>query len=670
MHPPFTNLPAREEDSPQSQDPSTGEDAALPDVSISIEDLLLEQGAPPREEAPSPCKLPMGEMLLAQGIITQKQLEEALFYQRRTQGRVGWILLTLGYIHRLQLFKAMADQAGLSFTSNMEGLLIKIDLLLLPLVQYDEVIQYQSLPYYLENTGLVILTAYPGNERTLSFFKKRFHVEEIREIVITDTDLTKVTEMLHRERLLENSTYGLLRTKPEKSAYSVFTRRQLFFAGLFSLVVLAWGYWGIFSLILSVNLFVQIFFTVIVAFKLIVSLAGVKSEIEEPVTDQEVQALKEDSLPVYTVLVPVYKEEKVIGLLVDALKKLDYPQNKLDIILLLEEDDKETLEAAKKKAPPGTWRFLVVPHSPPWTKPKACNYGLSFARGKYLVIYDAEDIPDPDQLKRAVIAFQKGSPDHICYQGALNYFNKNENLLTRLFTLEYSYWFDYLLPGLDRLRLVIPLGGTSNHFDTSKLKRIGGWDPFNTTEDADLGVRAYQEGYRVGVVNATTFEEANSKLKNFIRQRSRWIKGYMQTWLVYSRHPIQMIRSLGWKGWISMNLFIGGTPFAALVNPLTWLLFFVWVVTETKEFDPIFPPEILYLSMFNFLFGNFLGIYLNMVSVFKRKYYTLLPFAYLFPFYAALQSIAAYKALWQLFSNPFYWEKTEHGLTKQKKEQA
>jgi hypothetical protein len=366
------------------------------------------------------------------------------------------------------------------------------------------------------------------------------------------------------------------------------------------------------------------------------------------------------------VLVPVYKEPEVIHILIDSLKKIDYPQNKLDIILLLEDDDTETLAAARENKPPGNWRFLVVPDSLPRTKPKACNYGLSFVRGKYLVIFDAEDMPEPNQLKKAVVLFRKGPPNYVCYQGALNYFNKNENLLTRLFTLEYSQWFDYLLPGMDRLKLIIPLGGTSNHFDTEKLKGLGGWDPFNTTEDADLGMRAYAQGYRVGVLNATTYEESNAKVGSFIKQRSRWIKGYMQTWVVYSRHPIQLIKAMGLKGWLSFNLFIGGTFFASLVNPITWLVFFIWLFSGTKLFEAVFPPAVLYLSLFNLLFGNCLGIYLGMFAVFKRKNYDLLPFALLTPFYAILHAIAAYKALFQLFSKPFYWEKTQHGITKQK----
>jgi cellulose synthase/poly-beta-1,6-N-acetylglucosamine synthase-like glycosyltransferase len=367
---------------------------------------------------------------------------------------------------------------------------------------------------------------------------------------------------------------------------------------------------------------------------------------------------------VYTVLVPVYKEPEVVGHLIQGLKNIDYPQHKLDVMLLLEEDDTITLEAAKAARPPVNWRFIVVPNRQPRTKPKACNFGLSFARGEYLVIYDAEDIPEPTQLKMAICAFRKSDPNYVCFQAALNYFNGDENFLTRMFTLEYSYWFDYLIPGLDRLRLPIPLGGTSNHFDVAKLRKLGGWDPFNTTEDADLGIRASAERYRVGFINSTTYEEANAEWKNWIRQRSRWVKGYMQTFLVYWRHPVQLIRDIGFKNFLAFNLFIGGTPLTFLSAPPLWALFVVWLMTRTRVIEPIFPDWVLYLALANLLIGNFLGIYLNMIAVYLRKNYALMPYALLNPLYWILHSIAAYKALGQLFTKPFFWEKTNHGISR------
>jgi cellulose synthase/poly-beta-1,6-N-acetylglucosamine synthase-like glycosyltransferase len=263
-----------------------------------------------------------------------------------------------------------------------------------------------------------------------------------------------------------------------------------------------------------------------------------------------------------------------------------------------------------------------------------------------------------------VLAFRHGPARLACVQAALNYYNWNENFLTRMFTLEYSFWFDYLLPGLDRLRMPIPLGGTSNHFRTSVLRELGGWDPFNVTEDADLGIRAAMHGYRVGIINSTTFEEANKHLGNWLRQRSRWIKGYMQTALVFSRDPVGLMRRAGLRQTAGFILLIAGTPLIFLIQPIAILLTVVWLVTRTHALTPLFPPWLLYLSLFNLLIGNALAIYVNMFAVFKRRLHVLVPFALLNPVYWMLHSIASFKALGQLFTRPYYWEKTTHGLTR------
>ncbi len=173
-----------------------------------------------------------------------------------------------------------------------------------------------------------------------------------------------------------------------------------------------------------------------------------------------------------------------------------------------------------------------------------------------------------------------------------------------------------------------------------------------------------RKGYRVGVVNSTTFEEANVSIPNWIRQRSRWIKGYMQTWLVHMRHPLALYRSLGHKGFWGFQLFVGGNFISALSAPLLWALYLVWLVTDTRDFDPIFPPALLYIALLTLLLGNGFFIYLTLLATFKRRLYRLAPFAFTVPLYWLMQSIAGYKAAWQLLFNPFYWEKTTHGLSK------
>ena len=400
-------------------------------------------------------------------------------------------------------------------------------------------------------------------------------------------------------------------------------------------------------------------------FKFFVAMLGARFDVVERVTDAQVAALADIDLPKYTVLVPVFRESNIVGQLVRNLGGLDYPVDKLEILVLIEEEDTLTRDAFLAASPPSHMQIVTIPKGSPQTKPRACNVGLFFATGEFLVIYDAEDTPEPDQLKKAYLAFRRGGAKMACVQASLNYFNAAENALTRMFTLEYSYWFDYMLAGLDAADLPIPLGGTSNHFRTSALIELGGWDPYNVTEDADLGIRASALGYRVGVVNSTTLEEANTSIPNFVRQRSRWIKGYMQTTLVHARRPRQLIKQVGLRRFLAFALLIGGTPATFLgVLPLYLVTLFT-IFIPAEVFAQFFPVWLLWLCLVNFIIGNSVMVYLSMMGPYKRGTFGLILWAILNPIYWILHSIASYKALWQLVTKPHYWEKTEHGLTTQ-----
>jgi cellulose synthase/poly-beta-1,6-N-acetylglucosamine synthase-like glycosyltransferase len=279
-----------------------------------------------------------------------------------------------------------------------------------------------------------------------------------------------------------------------------------------------------------------------------------------------------------------------------------------------------------------------------------------------VVIYDAEDVPDPDQLKKAVVAFRTSDPNVACLQAKLNYYNSKQNLLTSWFTTEYSMWFDLFLPGLDAAQVPIPLGGTSNHFPTAILREVGAWDPYNVTEDADLGVRLFRRGYQTAVLNSTTLEEANSEVYNWIRQRSRWVKGYIQTYLVHMRHPIQLWRALGTKGFVSFNMVVGGTFASFLLNPVFWSLTALWYMAHAGFLRTLFPGPVYYLGMASLVVGNFAFVYLNVAGCLRRGHYGMVKHALLTPLYWGLMSLAAWKGFLQLWTNPFYWEKTAHGL--------
>ena len=339
------------------------------------------------------------------------------------------------------------------------------------------------------------------------------------------------------------------------------------------------------------------FYLVVIAYKLVSIALSLMWPWEIRCKKQELAALNDDDLPLYTILVPLYKETEVVDKIVRHISQLDYPSDKLDVKILLEPDDPETLAAIERTGLPRFCEVIICPRSLPKTKPKACNHGLARACGEYLVIYDAEDRPEPDQLKKAVVAFGKAqrwweklrwlrslNPFHragrgrtVCLQAKLDYYNPRQNLLTRWFTIEYATWFRLYLPGLHALRAPIPLGGTSNHFRADVLKEIGGWDPFNVTEDCDLGIRLHKLGYRTEVFDSTTWEEANSRLGNWLRQRSRWVKGYMQTHFTHMRHPLRTLWKLRPWGMFNFLNSVGGLSLMLLLNPIFWVSSLLYV---------------------------------------------------------------------------------------------
>ncbi|WOS43049.1 glycosyltransferase family 2 protein [Xanthomonas rydalmerensis] len=604
-------------------------------------------------------QLPIGEALVAAGVIDPPLLQNALALQARWRSRLGDVVLAQRGVAPLRFYTVLAQHFGLNFVNLLKQ---PIDPALFQPERLADYAQRLVLPWREEDGQLVLAVADPGPE--IFAWARATYGEQVRFVGTSKFDIVWSLQQHADAQLTHDALNLLAEHAPEHSARQVITRAQsAFLVALTVVLAAALALWPLVTLI-ALNTLIAVAFLATFGLKLVLAWRGARRRIDIKVSDEEVAALGDEDLPVYTVLVPMYKEPDVLPILANALRRLDYPTSKLDVKLVLEADDTETIEAAKALGLEAFFEIIRVPPSQPKTKPKACNYALRFARGQMLTIYDAEDKPEPDQLKRVVAAFRKSPADVACIQARLNYYNADENWLTRMFTLEYTLWFDFYLPALETLRIPIPLGGTSNHFRLDILRKVHAWDPYNVTEDADLGVRLTQQGYRVSVVNSTTFEEANVSIPNWIRQRSRWLKGYMQTWLVHMRNPLQLYRSTGARGFWGFQLFVGGTFFTALAAPLMWLSYGLWLAVGSKFFDPFFPPALLYLSLLNLLLGNGFLIYMTLVAAFKRDYFRLAPYALTVPLYWLLQSIAAYKGLWQLIRNPFYWEKTTHGISK------
>lgn len=367
-----------------------------------------------------------------------------------------------------------------------------------------------------------------------------------------------------------------------------------------------------------------------------------------------------DRWPTYTVLVPLYRESSICRQLVTALDELDYPKEALDIIFLVEQEDDLTQRNLRKLLRQ-SMRMIVMPRGKPQTKPRALSVGLTAAKGEYVTVFDAEDRPEPLQLKRALCQFALEGPETACLQGALSIDHADANWLVRQFAFEYAALFDVFLPFLARHNLLLPLGGTSNHFRASALREVGGWDPFNVTEDADLGVRFARYGYKTKTVVTSTYEEAPLTVKAWLHQRTRWHKGWIQTLVVHLRHPKLTYQQLGLKNFLLLLLLFGGGMLCLWGAPLTVAagLSMAWIaLSQGVEALGVFSL----VTLLCFLFG--VGGAVTSVLQGSAQRGLKPSFAELasIPIYWLLGSLASYKALVEFIINPHYWRKTEHGL--------
>lgn len=636
----------------------------LGDILIELGHISEEQIAEAVNHQPNKGRL--GDMLVRTGLLTPDQLAHALAFQQKSGGMLGDIILSLRYLDPETLYRAIANQYNVGRIGN--------DLSFATSAKIPEAVA--------RSMGAVVLREHPNRFTVAVSGPLRDEQAEqlaerlgkpIEQVLATPEEMEMFWARVYESEMMTISTDKLAIEQPHNSASVTFTKGQQLALAALALAMAAGLLWDALATLIVVNVFIQSFYVLMTGIKFLITLYGSHRGAQHRFSPEEVAAVDERELPVYTILVPMYKESEVIPHLLENLEKLDYPKSKLDVRLLIEQDDIEAQLLLERMNLPAYYTVLVVPDSLPKTKPKACNFGLIRARGEYVVIYDAEDRPDPDQLKKVFLTFRESPERTACVQAKLNYFNSEQNLLTRWFTQEYSMWFELLLPGIMRLDIPIPLGGTSNHFKTDVLKALDAWDPYNVTEDADLGIRLYKAGYKTAIVDSRTWEEANSRFGNWIRQRSRWIKGYMQTWLVHMRNPLRLWKELGPRGFLGFQVMVFATPVVPLLNPIFWMMVVLWYGWQLDVIPKFFPGPIYYMSALELYVANFFFVYSNIAGVYwvindleRRKQpiisHRLVKYALLTPLYWVMMSIAAYKAAWQLVTKPFYWEKTQHGL--------
>nr|WP_272835609.1 glycosyltransferase [Paracoccus aestuarii] len=595
----------------------------------------------------------LGEIFVNEGLITIDRLEAAKSIKQNTGQKLGQVLLEQGWITATQLAHALSRQWR---TTAIDPDQSPADPRLVDAAGAGFCLTHGLLPWRRIGGVTWIATARPDRFTDLLHRLPR-SFGHVRMLLCTEAQIEAGVLASSRTRLIREAELRVPAAESCRSRNQARTARLAWIvmlgviAGLIllpTLVVGALAFWAILTLLTQS------------ALKLAAFLAARRAG-PQPVPE----AGADVPLPVISVMVPLFQESDVAGKLVARLARLTYPRDRTDILLVIEASDDVTERALEGVRLPHWMRVIRVPDGPIKTKPRALNYALNFCRGEIVGIWDAEDRPDPDQLHVVARRFHHAPADVACLQGALDFYNPRTNWLARCFTVEYAGWFRVLLPGVARLGLVVPLGGTTLFFRRALLERVGAWDAWNVTEDADLGVRLARRGYRTEIINTTTDEEANCRTLPWIKQRSRWLKGYAMTWAVHMRDPAALHRDLGaWRFWGFQVQFLGALS-QYLLAPILWSFWLMALALPHPLRPPLeagIGPWIITALFVTFVASEALSIFIGMRAVRGAKHRHLLPWVPTLHLYYPLGCLAGWKAIYEVVAKPFYWDKTAHGL--------
>jgi len=590
----------------------------------------------------------LGVALLRDGLVAPDQMVQALALHARRRGRLTDILLARDLIAPDRLYQALAHHWS---TEVIAPRAERPDVRLIDQLGANFCLRHSLLPWRQQGTVTVIATSEPED------FER--HRDRLTDV------FGPIAMAIAPARQIEDA---ILACRGDSLARVAETRvpdaescRNLAGARLFQPVLVASFFLVALSLLAPVSLLWVAFGWAVITLILSTGLkiaAAFASTAKAKGASGPAPTLAR--LPVVSVMVALYRESDIAPRLIRRLGRLDYPRELLDIVLVVEAEDHMTRNALATTDLPPWMRVIVVPAGKVKTKPRALNFALDYCRGSIVGVYDAEDAPDPDQISRIVTRFAERGPEVACLQGVLDFYNPTTNWLSRCFTVEYATWFRVILPGLERLGLPIPLGGTTLFFRRAALEDLGGWDAHNVTEDADLGMRLYRHGYRTELIDTVTGEEANCRALPWVKQRSRWLKGYMMTWATHMRDPKLLWRQLGaWKFAGFQVLFLC-TLSQFLLLPVLWSF---WITVFGIE-HPIAAalPGWAAVGLFAlFILTEAVNITLGLFAMHLSGHRFSRLWVPLMHFYFPLGALASYKAAWEVVYNPFYWDKTTHG---------
>lgn len=608
----------------------------------------------------------LGQLLVRSGAVTPGDLLNALSLQKRQHVPLGEILLANGALDEPLLLHALAAQQNTYVVDLLET---PPDPALSHCCDPTDYARLGFIPWQSREGALVIAICDPAN---IAHIRLRLpaEVQILRFVIASKTQIHHCIQAITGHVLAHQAEH---RTAPAESCRNWSVLRAILMvlkiAGI-AFLCLRYAPVSILYVLLGVAMMLLVLNTAFRVICMFLALSGLRlparrSQNATPDAprrhlppEHHVDAVK---LPKISVLVPLVREDKIVPALIARLRKLNYPRELLEICIVVEADDKLTQNVLRQHQLPAWMQIIEVPRGQLKTKPRAMNYALDFTSGSIIGVYDAEDAPDPEQLFHVADKFSEGGPELACVQGVLSFYNHATSWISRCFFFEYAAWFRVMLPGYTKLGFAIPLGGTTLFFRRDILLKLGAWDAHNVTEDADLGMRLARHGYRCDMMASITHEEANSRIWPWIKQRSRWLKGYAVTWSVHMRNPIRLWHELGaWKFLGFQLVFLNSLVTFFLAPVLWWCLLSFATSLPNPVIDALSGPEILMLSGV-FITTEVLNLSSFVVAVRKVDIRPNRIWVATLPVYFMLGTFAAYKGLSELLFKPFYWDKTEHG---------
>ncbi|MCF3972784.1 glycosyltransferase family 2 protein [Paracoccus salsus] len=607
---------------------------------------------------------PLGQILLEDGAVQPGHLLKAVVMRQRQKARLGQILLAQGWVTPEALTRALSRQWR---TSAIDPAATPADPRLIDAAGAEFCLAQGILPWRRIGGVTWVATARPDEfEEICGALPSEFG--RIRMLLCSEAQAQEAILATRRSAMIRAAEF---RVRPEESCRTRNEHRTGRLA-IGVMAAMALGLWLVpVAMLTLLTAWAALTLITQTALKLMSLAAALRVRAEQRLVRRAAGDGRlavpqmEGPLPVISVMVPLFEESDVAGKLVTRLSRLEYPRELTDILLVIEASDHITRQALKGAQLPRWLRVVEVPEGPIQTKPRALNYALNFCRGEIVGIWDAEDRPDPDQLHKVARRFHFAPPDTACLQGALDYYNPRTNWLARCFTIEYAAWFRVLLPGVARLGLVVPLGGTTLFFRRHALESVGAWDAWNVTEDADLGVRLARRGWRTEILDTTTDEEANCRALPWVKQRSRWLKGYAMTWGVHMRDPVRLWRELGAWRFCAFQVQFFGTLSQYLLAPVLWSFWLLSVGLPhplRAPLDGVWGGHAITALFGLFVVSELINIGVGMWAVRGAKHRHLMAWVPTLHLYFPLGCLAGWKAIYEVVVKPFYWDKTAHGI--------